>query len=49
MLNLAQRDKFKNAVVQTVYAQSDRIKDLYAKKMFVSGFYSEFVLITVVL
>ena len=38
------RDKFKNAVVQVVYAQSDRIKDLYAKKMFVSGFYSEFVL-----
>ena len=37
-------DKFKNAVVQVVYAQSDRIKDLYAKKMFVSGFYSEFVL-----
>ena len=26
------------------YAQSDRIKDLYAKKMFVSGSYSEFVL-----
>jgi hypothetical protein len=38
------RDKFKNALVQTLYAQSDRIKDLYAKKMFVSGFYSEFVL-----
>lgn len=43
-VNLSPRDRFKNTVVQTVYAQSDRINVLYANKMFVSGFYSKFVL-----